>query len=78
MNHSLYDSEFQNLTYSSDVISLLDVHHGAMIVLILILILLAITGVLGFVIKGLLWLGLIAVALFVIAAIWGWVKQRAK
>jgi len=49
-----------------------------MIALILILILLAITGVLGFVIKGLLWLGIIAVVLFVIAAVWGWIKQRAK
>lgn len=53
-------------------------HDGLMIVFILILILLAVTGVLGFVVKGLLWLGLIAVALFVIAAVWGWVKGRAR
>ena len=35
-----------------------------MIAFILILILLAITGVLGFVLKGLLWLGFVAVGLF--------------
>lgn len=49
-----------------------------MIALIVILIILAVTGVLGFVIKGLLWLGLIAVGLFVIALIWGAVKGRTR
>lgn len=49
-----------------------------MIALIIILIILAVTGVLGFVIKGLLWLGLIAVVLFVIALIWGAIKGRSR
>jgi hypothetical protein len=49
-----------------------------MVVLILILIILALTGVLGFIIKGLLWLGLIAVGLFVVAAIWGAVTKRGR
>jgi hypothetical protein len=47
-----------------------------MIALILILIVLAVTGVLGFVIKGLLWLGIIAVILFVVALIIGMVRGR--
>lgn len=49
-----------------------------MIALIIILIILAATGILGFVIKGLLWLGFIAVVLFVIAGIWGWATQRRR
>lgn len=52
-------------------------HHGSMIALILILILLAVTGVLGFVIKGLLWLGFVAVGLFVVALIVGLVRGRS-
>lgn len=49
-----------------------------MIAFILILILLAVTGVLGFVIKGLLWLGLIAVGLFVVIGIIGWLKGKSS
>jgi hypothetical protein len=49
-----------------------------MIALILILILLAVTGVLGFVIKGLLWLGFIAVGLFVVALIIGWLRGKSS
>lgn len=49
-----------------------------MIAFILILILLAITGVLGFVLKGLLWLGLIAVGLFVVVGIIGWMKGKSS
>jgi hypothetical protein len=49
-----------------------------MIALILILIVLAVTGVLGFVIKGLLWLGIIAVGLFVVALIIGMVRGRSS
>jgi hypothetical protein len=49
-----------------------------MIALILILIVLAVTGVLGFVIKGLLWLGIIAVILFVVALIIGMVRGRSS
>jgi len=48
-----------------------------MIALIVILIILAACGVLGFVVKGLLWLGIIALALFVITGIVGWVRGRA-
>lgn len=53
------------------------VHHGPMIALIVILIILAVTGVLGFVVKGLLWLGIIAAILFVIALIWSGVRGRS-
>jgi hypothetical protein len=49
-----------------------------MIALLLILIVLAVTGVLGFVIKGLLWLGIIAVVLFVVALIIGMVRGRSS
>lgn len=49
-----------------------------MIALIVILIILAATGILGFVVKGLLWLGFIAVGLFVVAGIFGWLKGRTS
>lgn len=49
-----------------------------MIAFILILILLAVTGVLGFVLKGLLWLGFVAVGLFVVVGIVGWLMGKSK
>jgi hypothetical protein len=47
-----------------------------MTTLLIILLLLALLGVLGAVIEGLLWLTLIAVALFVGASLFGWFKLR--
>ena len=35
-------------------------------------------SVLGFVVKGLLWLALVGIALFVITAIVGWVRRKAS
>lgn len=49
-----------------------------MIAFILILILLAVTGVLGFVLKGLMWLGFVAVGLFVVALVIGWLKGKSS
>lgn len=48
-----------------------------MIALIVVLVLLAALGILGALVKGLLWLTFIAVALFVGAAVFGWVKMKA-
>ncbi|MDI9913871.1 hypothetical protein [Rhodococcus sp. IEGM 1379] len=33
--------------------------------------------VLGFAVKGLLWLAIIGVILFVATAVWGWLKRKA-
>lgn len=33
--------------------------------------------VLGFAVKGLLWLAIIGVVLFVATAMWGWLKRKA-
>ena len=50
-----------------------------MVVLIVLLLLLWLgLGVFGFVIKGLLWVGLIALVLFVATAIWGFVSGRSR
>lgn len=49
-----------------------------MLTLIIILIILAVAGVLGFVLKGLLWLGLIAVALFIITGIVAWMRGKSS
>ena len=34
--------------------------------------------VLGFVIKGLLWLALIGVVLFIATGVWGWLRGKSK
>lgn len=34
--------------------------------------------VLGFAIKGLLWLAIIGIILLVATAVWGWIKQNAS
>lgn len=44
---------------------------------ILLLIWLAL-AVLGFVIKGLLWLAIIGIVLFVATAAWGWLKRKTS
>lgn len=50
-----------------------------MIALIVILLVIWIAaGVVGFLVKGLVWLGIIAIVLFVITAIAGWIKGRVR
>lgn len=45
-------------------------------IIIGILIIWAVLAVLGFVIKGLLWLAIIALVLFAVTVVWGMVKRR--
>jgi len=45
---------------------------------IIILLLLAVLGVLGAVVEGLLWLTFAAVVLFVAGAVFGWIKVKAS
>ena len=35
-------------------------------------------AIVGFVVKGLLWLAIIGIVLFVATAAWGWVKQDTR
>jgi hypothetical protein len=49
-----------------------------MIALIIIILLLALLGILGVVVKGLLWLTLIAVVLLLAAGAYGWFKLRGS
>jgi hypothetical protein len=50
-----------------------------MVVLIVVLLLLWLgLGIFGFVVKGLLWIGLIAVILFAATAIWGFLSGRSR
>lgn len=50
-----------------------------MIALIVILLVLWVAlGAVGFLVKGLVWLGIIAVVLFVITGIAGWIKGRVR
>jgi hypothetical protein len=50
---------------------------GGMIRLILLLLVIwLVLAVIGFVIKGLLWLAVIGLALFVATSVWGWLKRE--
>ncbi|GGM08316.1 hypothetical protein [Nakamurella endophytica] len=44
--------------------------------LVALLVIWVVLAVLGFVIKGLLWLAIIALVLFVLTAIWGAIRRR--
>ncbi|UEL27823.1 MULTISPECIES: hypothetical protein [Micrococcaceae] len=45
--------------------------------IITLLIIWLVLSILGFVIKGLVWLAVIGLVLFVATAVWGWVKRNA-
>lgn len=45
-------------------------------IIIAILVIWAVLAVLGFVVKGLLWLAIIALVLFAATVVWGMVKRR--
>ncbi|CAH0142149.1 MULTISPECIES: hypothetical protein [unclassified Arthrobacter] len=46
--------------------------------IITLLIIWLVLSILGFAVKGLLWLAIIALVLLVATAVWGWVKRKAK
>ncbi len=45
-------------------------------IIVVLLVLWLVFGVLGFVIKGLLWLGIIGIVLFLATAAWGFIKRK--
>jgi hypothetical protein len=47
-------------------------------IIITLLIIWLVLSVLGFVVKGLLWLAFIGLILFVATAVWGWFKRWAN
>jgi hypothetical protein len=46
-------------------------------ILLIIAIVWLVLSVIGFVVKGLLWLGFIALVLFLATSAWGWVKRNS-
>jgi hypothetical protein len=48
-----------------------------MTLLVVLLIVWLVLAVLGFVIKGLVWLAIIGIVLFVATAIWGWIRRAS-
>ena len=46
--------------------------------IITLLIIWLVLSILGFSVKGLLWLAIIGLVLLVATAVWGWVKRKAK
>jgi hypothetical protein len=44
--------------------------------IVALLVIWLILSIVGFVVKGLLWLAIIGLVLFVATAVWGWVKRR--
>ncbi|MFC9773396.1 MULTISPECIES: LPXTG cell wall anchor domain-containing protein [Pseudarthrobacter] len=47
-------------------------------IIITLLIIWLVLSVLGFVVKGLLWLAIIGLVLFVATAVWGWLKRKTN
>jgi hypothetical protein len=55
------------------------VQNDSMIAIVGVLLLVwLVVAVLGFVIKGLVWLAIIGLILFVVTAAYGWVKRKAS
>ncbi|BCW69379.1 hypothetical protein [Arthrobacter sp. NicSoilB8] len=46
--------------------------------IIALLVIWLVLSIVGFAVKGLLWLALIALVLFVATGVWGWVKRKAR
>ena len=46
--------------------------------IIILLLAWVILSILGFVVKGLLWLAAVGIALFLATLLWGWIKSKAK
>ncbi|MET1088995.1 MAG: hypothetical protein ABWY04_18070 [Arthrobacter sp.] len=46
-------------------------------IIITLLIIWLVLSILGFVVKGLLWLAFIGLILFVATAVWGWFKRKS-
>lgn len=46
--------------------------------IITLLIIWLVLSILGFAVKGLIWLAIIGLVLFVATAVWGWVKRKAN
>ena len=46
--------------------------------IVALLVIWLILSILGFVVKGLLWLAIVGLILLVATAAWGWVKRKAK
>ena len=46
--------------------------------IITLLIIWLVLSILGFVVKGLLWLAIIGLVLFVATAVWGWLKRKSN
>ena len=47
-------------------------------IIITLLIIWLVLSILGFVVKGLLWLAFIGLILFLATAVWGWLKRKAN
>jgi LPXTG-motif cell wall-anchored protein len=47
-------------------------------IIIALLIVWLVLSILGFVVKGLLWLAIIGLILFVATAVWGWFKRKTN
>lgn len=53
-------------------------YDALMGLIIALLVIWLILSIIGFVVKGLAWLAIIGLVLFVATAVWGWVKRRAR
>jgi hypothetical protein len=48
-----------------------------MTLLIILLVIWLVLAILGFVVKGLVWLAIIGIVLFAATAVWGWIRRAS-
>jgi hypothetical protein len=48
-----------------------------MTLLVVLLVIWLVLAILGFVIKGLVWLAIIGIILFIATAVWGWIRRAS-
>jgi hypothetical protein len=48
-----------------------------MSLIVILLVVWLVLAVLGFVIKGLVWLAIVGIVLFLVTGVWGWIRRRA-
>jgi hypothetical protein len=52
-------------------------YAGLMTLLIILLVIWLVLAILGFVVKGLVWLAIIGIVLFAATAVWGWIRRAS-
>jgi hypothetical protein len=62
----------------ADMVGYTGAYDAGMGLIIALLVIWLVLSIVGFAVKGLIWLAIIGLVLFVATGVWGWVKRKAK